>query len=156
VLTGGDLHMVTRTDTIYAKDTLEYWKEQQLVVGRGDAIALNEKGDRLRGDVLVGVLQENAQKQLEMIRVDAKGHVVVVTPKDVGVGDEGTYNVNTRVAILTGDVRLTQGQNQINGHRAEMNFATEVSRMLPDGTTGSRVHSILVPKQKTPDAGAKP
>lgn len=160
VLTGGDLHMVTRTDTIYAKDTLEYWKEQQLVVGRGDAIALNEKGDRLRGDVLVGVLEENAQKQLEMTRVDARGHVVVVTPKDVGVGDQGTYNVNTRVAILTGDVRLTQGQNQINGHRAEMNFATQISRMLPDGATGSRVHSILVPKQKnatpTPDAGAKP
>lgn len=158
VMTGKDLHMVTRSDTIYAKDTLEYWEDQKLVVGRGDAIALNQKGDRLRGDVLVGVLEENTAKQLEMVRVDAKGNVVVVTPKDVGVGEQGTYNVRTRVAILTGNVRLTQGQNQVNGQRAEMNFATQVSRMLPNSgapnASGGRVHSILVPKQKSDPAPA--
>jgi lipopolysaccharide export system protein LptA len=176
VLTGDHLHLVTRSDTVYARDTLEYWRQQQLLVARGNAIAINDKGDRLRGDVLVGIMEENATKQLEMTRMDAKGNVLIVTPKDVARGTEGTYNVKTRIAILTGDVKLTQGQNQVNGHRAEVNNATGVSRMLPDDTVkGGRVHSVLVPKRsdqpaappapgtppptggaKTPGGGAQP
>ncbi|MEA1649379.1 LptA/OstA family protein [Nitrospirillum sp. BR 11164] len=165
VLTGDHLHLVTRSDTVYARDTLEYWRQQQLLVARGNAIAINDKGDRIRADVLVGIMEENAAKQLEMTRMDAKGNVLIVTPKDVARGTEGTYNVKTRIAILTGDVKLTQGQNQVNGHRAEVNNATGVSRMLPDETVkGGRVHSVLIPKKSdqpaTPGgsnpAGAKP
>ncbi|MEC4594364.1 LptA/OstA family protein [Nitrospirillum amazonense] len=172
VLTGDHLHLVTRSDTVYARDTLEYWRQQQLLVARGNAIAINDKGDRIRADVLVGIMEENATKQLEMTRMDAKGNVLIVTPKDIARGTEGTYNVKTRIAILTGDVKLTQGQNQVNGHRAEVNNATGVSRMLPDETVkGGRVHSVLIPKKsdqpaapaappaggaKTPGGGAQP
>ncbi|MDE1149292.1 MAG: LptA/OstA family protein [Azospirillaceae bacterium] len=157
VLTGDHLHMVTRADTVYAKDTLEYWKQQQLMVARGNAVAINDKGDRIRADVLVGILEQNAAKQLEMTRMDAKGNVLIVTPKDIARGSEGTYNVKTRIAILTGDVKLTQGQNQVNGHRAEVNNATGVSRMLPDDTVkGGRVHSVLVPKKSNNPPPAAP
>lgn len=166
VLTGDHLHMVTRSDTVYARDTMEYWRQQQLLVARGNAVAINDKGDRIRADVLVGIMEENAAKQLEMTRMDAKGNVLIVTPKDIARGSEGTYNVKTRIAILTGDVKLTQGQNQVNGHRAEVNNATGVSRMLPDeNVKGGRVHSVLMPKKSdqpaapaptTPGGGAKP
>ncbi|TWB22761.1 lipopolysaccharide export system protein LptA [Nitrospirillum amazonense] len=157
VLTGDHLHLVTRSDTVYARDTLEYWKQQQLLVARGNAIAINDKGDRIRADVLVGIMEENAAKQLEMTRMDAKGNVLIVTPKDVARGSEGTYNVKTRIAILTGDVKLTQGQNQVNGHRAEVNNATGVSRMLPDETVkGGRVHSVLIPKKSDQPAAPAP
>ncbi|TWB23947.1 LptA/OstA family protein [Nitrospirillum bahiense] len=158
VLTGDHLHLVTRSDTVYARDTLEYWRQQQLLVARGNAIAINDKGDRIRADVLVGIMEENATKQLEMTRMDAKGNVLIVTPKDIARGTEGTYNVKTRIAILTGDVKLTQGQNQVNGHRAEVNNATGVSRMLPDETVkGGRVHSVLIPKKSDqPAAPAAP
>ncbi|WP_145732847.1 LptA/OstA family protein [Nitrospirillum pindoramense] len=168
VMTGDHLHLVTRSDTVYARDTLEYWKQQQLLVARGNAVAINDKGDRIRADVLVGIMEQNAAKQLEMTRMDAKGNVLIVTPKDIARGSDGTYNVKTRIAILTGDVKLTQGQNQVNGHRAEVNNATGVSRMLPDETVkGGRVHSVLVPKRsdqpaapagstKPPGGGAQP
>nr|WP_281384657.1 LptA/OstA family protein [Nitrospirillum iridis] len=155
VMTGDHLHMVTRSDTVYARDTMEYWKQQQLLVARGNAVAINDKGDRIRGDVLVGIMEENAAKQLEMTRMDAKGNVLIVTPKDIARGSEGTYNVKTRIAILTGDVKLTQGQNQVNGHRAEVNNATGVSRMLPDeNVKGGRVHSVLVPKKSDQPAAS--
>ena len=46
-----------------------------------------------------------------------------------------------------GDVRITRGQNQLNGARAEVDFKTGVSRMLADGDKG-RVKGLLTPEDK--------
>ena len=57
------------------------------------------------------------------------------------------YNATTEKAILSGDVRITRGQNQLNGARAEVDFKTGVSRMLADGDKG-RVKGLLTPEDK--------
>jgi lipopolysaccharide export system protein LptA len=50
-------------------------------------------------------------------------------------------------------VRITRGQNQLNGTRAEVNLKTGISRLLP-GRSG-QVHGLIVPEQSS-SAGQKP
>ncbi|HYE48445.1 MAG TPA: LptA/OstA family protein [Azospirillaceae bacterium] len=163
VLTGDNLRLVTETDTVTAKDALEYWRGRNLIVARGDAVAV--RGDnRVRADQLVGLLQENAEGQLEMTRIDAQGAVVISTPKEVARGAAGTYDVKGQLATLNGDVKVTRGQSQLNGSAAEVNLATGVSRMLAGQQQGGqgRVRGLFVPGQeigprKQPaTGGAKP
>jgi lipopolysaccharide export system protein LptA len=51
VITGGDLRLTTATDLVTARDSFEWYDQQQLAVARGNAVAV--RGDRrIRADVL--------------------------------------------------------------------------------------------------------
>src|SRR5690606_31299471 len=83
---------------------------------------------------------------LEMQAISAQGGVTITTPTDVARGDEGVYDLSTRIATLSGNVRLTRGGNQLNGDYAEVNLETGVSRLLSrPGTGEGRVRGLLVP-----------
>lgn len=144
VLKGGDLRLTTPQDTVTARDSLEYWEGRNLAVARGQAVAV--RGDRrVEADTLTALLAENAQKQLDISRLGADGNVRLTTPTDIARSERGTYDVTTQKALLEGNVRLTRGDNQLNGARAEINLATGVSRLL-SGNGGPRVRGLLVPK----------
>jgi lipopolysaccharide export system protein LptA len=154
VLTGNGLRLETKDDTVTAQDTIEYWREQNLLVARGNALAV--RGDkRIRADQMVGLLEENADKQLNLTRIDAKGNVVITTPSEVARGTAGVYDVDKEIATLTGNVMVTRGQSQLNGSVAEVNMDTGVSRMLagPGARKDGRVHGLFVPGDKTASAG---
>jgi len=155
VLTGDDLRLTTPQDVVTARDSLEYWRTRNLAVARGDAVAT--RGDsRVRADRLVGLLENNAKGNLEMTRIDAEGGVVITTPKDVARGNQGTYDVAKRVAVLTGDVKITRGKNQLNGTAAEVDLETGISRILSgSGKDKGRVRGLFVPGQEA-GAGAAP
>ena len=89
----------------------------------------------------------------ELDRMYAYGNVVVTTPQEVAHGNRGVYNARTGIAILTGAVKITREQNQLNGDAAEMNLNTNVSRIIAAPTTvgGSAppVRALLVPNDKS-------
>ena len=154
VLTGRNLKFVTATTKITARDSLEYWDAKQMAVARGNAIATKE--DKiLRADTLVAYFQKTKGKgkgqSSELHRIDAFNNVSVTTPTDVAYGKQGVYNIKTGIATLTGGVKITRGQNQLNGEIAEINMNTGISRILSgsgkDG--GSKpVRALIVPEPK--------
>lgn len=154
VLTGDKLRMETKLDVVTARESLEYWREQNLLVARGDALAVRSD-KRIAADQLIGLMEENADKQLDLTRIDAKGNVVITTPSEVARGNQGIYDVGRKIATLTGDVKVTRGQSQLNGSAAEVNMDTGISRMLagPPGAKGGqgngRVRGLFVPNDKT-------
>ncbi|WP_420403359.1 LptA/OstA family protein [Nisaea sp.] len=136
----------TGTETITARDSLEYWEQRQIAVARGNATA--KKDDRtIRADTLIARFEEDAGGKLVATRMDAVGDVVITTAEDVARGDEGIYNVDSETAILQGNVRITRGENQLNGERAEVNLKTGISKLLsgPDGAK-QRVRGLFNPK----------
>ncbi|WP_404326262.1 LptA/OstA family protein [Aerophototrophica crusticola] len=166
VLSGGDLKLVTKQDVVTAKDTLEYWRDQDLAVARGDAVAVRENS-RVRADRLVGLMQENAEGQVELTRIDAEGNVVITTPSEVARGDRGTYDIGQKVAILTGNVKITRGRNQLNGNAAEVNLETGISRLLsnppraagaaaPAPADSDRVRGLFIPERQSKPATTPP
>jgi lipopolysaccharide export system protein LptA len=84
-------------------------------------------------------------------RVEAFGNVSVRTPTDTVTGDRGVYVPDTGMARLGGNVRITRGQNQLNGAEADVNMKTGIATLISQrpgtakvGAPG-RVHGLVVP-----------
>ena len=147
VLTGKDLKLVTRTDTITARDSLEYWENRQLAVARGNATAVRED-KKIRADVLSAQLFEGPNKEMKLRRVYAFGNVDMRNDQDVASGEKGVYLAEQSKATLIGNVRITRGQNQLNGEIAEIDLNTGVSRLLTGQQGNARVRALMVPNQQ--------
>lgn len=147
LLRGDDLRLVTKHDQLRARDSLEYWEHQRAAVARGNAVAV--RGDKeIRGDVLTAYFTPDAKNRLEISTVKADGNVQISTPTEFATGDGGVYYVKQELATLTGAVKVTRGDNQLNGEYAEVNMITGVSRLMgaaPGRAGTTRVRSLLVP-----------
>ncbi len=147
VLTGDQLLFVTPTDEITARDSLEYYQNTRVAVARGDAVAKRAQ-DVLRSDLLTAQMVENDAGGLQVDRIDAYGSVVITTPTDTVFGDRGVYVTSAELATLTGDVRITRGDNQLNGARAEVDLRTGESKLFAGQATDGaqrRVRALFFP-----------
>ncbi len=151
VVTGKALKLITTKDVVTARDSLEYYEARELTVARGDAVAVRGN-DRLRADVLIGLLKKMPDGSTQMERIDGSGSVVVTTATDVAVSDKMVYSIADNVAVLIGNVKITRGENQLNGEAAEMNMTTKINRVIA-GPAAGRVSGLLIPGQNGPDSG---
>ncbi len=157
VLRGNNLKIVTAQDTVTARDSLEYWEELQVAVARGNAVA-QRGNERIRADSLTAHLREDAQGRMEMRRIDAVGGVEIATPSEFITGNKAVYYVQRRFATLTGGVKVTRGENQLNGEYAEVDLVTGVSKLMagpPGSASNQRVRGLLLPQQEPQAEGAQ-
>ena len=165
VMTGRDLKLTTPNDVLTSRDTLEYWSQKHMAVARGNAVVVTSDGRRLAADTLVAYTTEgtpqpqgatpvaakpaqpNAYDPLaasgKLEKMEAYGNVSVRTPTDTATGDRAVYVPDTGIARLAGRVRITRGQNQLEGSEAEVNMKTGISRLLSG--TGERVQGLVLP-----------
>jgi len=147
VMTGGQVRLITAQDTITANESLEYYEDRQLAVARGDALAVREDR-RVRADTLMAHFndKEGPKRSSKMERIEAIGNVHLSTATDIVTAERGDYQLSTGIATVTGDVRITRGETQLNGDRAEVNLNTGQSRLLTSSTgPGNRVKGLLLP-----------
>ncbi len=209
IITGKHLKLTTPTDVVTARDSLEWYDQQQVAVARGDAIAI--RGDRrIRADVLTAHFVKDksgpsaaqpgtrskpgepaatktsstnpapgpakqgerahaktgagsgptdpGQGNSKISRVDAQGHVVVVTATDVGRGDYGVYNAETGIVTLLGNVTITRGQDAIKGQYAVVDLNTNISRIMTvaaqPGAPPPRVEGLFYRQDTTAGSGS--
>jgi lipopolysaccharide export system protein LptA len=166
VMTGKDLKLTTPNDTITAKDDLEYWPQKHMAVARGNAVVTTNDAKRVAADTLVAYTTNNpppasatpastAAKPSDdplaasgkLQRVEAFGNVSIRTPTDTVTGDRGVYVPDTGMARLAGNVRITRGQNQLNGAEADVNMKTGIANLIAKKT--GRVHGLVVPNDES-------
>lgn len=155
VMKGNNLKMVSdKGDTVTARDSMEYWKDRDTVVAKGDVFTVH--GDtKVKSDNANGYFHVDSTGKKVLYQVEALGNVRTDTPKQTAWSDKMVYNLETKIAVFTGHVRIQQGNNTFTGDRAEINTATNVSRLLSDpGQSGGRVHTTIGPKAKTPDSNS--
>lgn len=164
VLSGRTLSLETGQQVITARDSLEYWSERRMAVARGGAVVVDrQEGRRIAADTLVAYFLEEpgaggrpaprVQTQAgedvpgagRLDRVEAFGGVEIRTPTEVVRGSRGVYSAATGMARLLGDVRITRGDNQLNGQEAIVNLRTGVARLV--SAPGTRVQGLVVPEQ---------
>lgn len=89
-------------------------------------------------------------------RIEGFGHVHVSTPTEIVTADRGVYNADTGIAMMSDNVRITRGDNQLNGDFAEVNLNTGISRLLTrsDGNGKAQVRGLFIPQQKQSAASA--
>jgi lipopolysaccharide export system protein LptA len=164
VVTGRALKLTTPSDVLTARDSLEYWSQKHMAVARGNAIVVTNDGRRLAADTLVAytsdapapaqtqpAAQQNSEDPLaasgKLQKVDAFGNVTVRTVTDTAIGDRAVYVPDTGIARLAGRVRITRGQNQLDGTEAEVNMKTGIARLLAG--TSERVQGLMIPNDAT-------
>jgi lipopolysaccharide export system protein LptA len=129
-----------------------------MAVARGAAVVVTTDGRRVSADTLVGyttppepgrtpvAAKPGAADPVasgKLQRVEGFGNVEVRTATDTVRGDRGVYVVDAGLARVVGRVRVTHGQNQINGPAADVNMKTGIARMIAD--PGGRVQGMIMP-----------
>jgi lipopolysaccharide export system protein LptA len=163
VVTGKNLKIVTPQDVVTARDSLEWYDQKQIGVARGDAIAVRQGPEHksIRGDVLTAEVTKPPNQPSKISKVDAQGHVILVSEDQIAHSDSGVYNLDTGIATLSGHVTLTRGENELRGQYAVVDTNTNVARLLaapPSAQmTGARprVEGLLIP-HKQDEPGAAP
>jgi lipopolysaccharide export system protein LptA len=179
VLTGHALKVTTPNDIVTARDSMEYWSQTRMSVARGKAVLLTSDARRIAADTLVSYSyppdetpppasapaappaaatgkppsDDLAAQSGKLKRVEAYGNVDIRTITDTVYGDRGVYLPATGIARIVGHVRVTRGDNQVNGVAADVNMKTGVTTML--SSADERVHGLIMPNQ-TPSTGAAP
>lgn len=131
VLTG-NIRLDTASELVTARDSLEYWDKRNLIVARGNATA-RRAGRTLRAEVLTAYLERDKAGKNQVRRIDAINQVVIKTESETVRANKGVYQLNTGIATLEGNVRITRGKSQLNGAFAEVNLNTGVSRIIGGG-----------------------
>lgn len=160
VLTGRELLLTTPQETVSASKSMEYFEKEQKAIARGEAIA--RKDDQtIVADELIAYLAKDKTGALALKRVEATGHIIITTAQEIAQAERGVYDVIGQKADLDGNVKITRGQNQLNGDHAVMDLASGVSRLLSSRDKNSRVNGLLMPSEdqqlldKKSQAGAK-
>ena len=129
LLTGNNLRWVANDIIIEARDSLEFYEHEGLAVARGNTKTIRDDR-RMRADVLIGQFIQDGNGQLILQRIDGQQNVLITTSTLIIRCDDIIYSVPANRGVLLGNVRLTQGENQVNGDRAEIDFNTNKSRMV--------------------------
>lgn len=182
VMTGKHMRLTTPQDVLTARDSMEYWSQKHMAVGRGDAVVVTTDGRRLAADVLVAYTYPPDEQPKDgttkvaatapapagaggkpadpllassgkLKKVEAFGHVEVRTQVDTVRGDRGVYVPETGIARVIGHVRITHGENQMNGPAADVNMKTGIAHLI--SAPGRQVEGMIMPANKT-QTPAKP
>ena len=160
VLTGHALKLTTPQQVMTARDSMEYWSQKHMAVGRGAAVVVTSDGRRLSGDTLVAYTDPGAPTPAaaasapkapadpvatsgKIQRIEAFGNVEVRTNVDIARGDRGVYVSDTGMARLVDHVRITHDQNQFSGRAADIDMKSGIAHLT--STPGERVSGLIVP-----------
>ena len=148
VVSGKNLRLDTGKEIVRAEEGLEFWQRSKLAIARGNASA-TRKDRTIRANLLTVQFIEDINGNLTAKQIDAQGGVLITTPSEVIVGNEGVYNVIEELVTLSGNVKITRGENQLNGSMAEVNLQTGVSRLISDKSLGGtkKVRGLFILKR---------
>ncbi len=148
ILKGDNLIFTTATDTVTARDSLEYWEVESRAIAKGNAVGI--RADRqVRADELIAQFKKSSGGDMVAQTMSATGHVRITSARETAQCDEAVYQVEPNSATLTGHVFITQGSNQLKGDKVEANFKTGLSKII---TTGhGRVHALILTSKGSKD-----
>lgn len=173
-LSGGDLKIETPTERLTARDKIEFDTAKNRLTAFGKATATRGT-DSLVADNLSAIFAPGADGKIDLQRIVADTPLTVKTARETVTGDSGIYDVAAGKATLRGRVRILQGDNWLEGTRAEVDLKTGVSKLFADTPAvpvrpalivdgvaqppanpvgDGRVRGVFYPKKKEPEAAA--
>lgn len=87
-------------------------------------------------------------------RVEAFGNIEIRTTTEIVRGDRAVYSPVSGIARVLGNVRITRGENQLNGQEAIVDLTANTARLV--ASPGARVQGLIVPNSEQPAAGPRP
>ena len=96
---------------INAEEGIEWRRDEQTYIARGNARAARGELE-VFADIMIASYRESAKSATDIYRIDVQGNVRIVSPNEVVYGENGVYDVENGILVLTGDnLRLTSGND---------------------------------------------
>ena len=133
LLEGPDAAISGPDGTAKAGQTILFRRTEQLVELVKDAEIMLKDGRHLSGQTITIFLNDADN----IDRITAAGDVTIIQVNgSTATSDEADYNRAGNKAILTGDVLIKDGETELAGDRAEVDFTTGISKMLSNKSGG--------------------
>lgn len=118
---------------IDADEGLEWQRQNQLVVARGNAHAVRGNLD-VRAQELRAMYRDQPGGKTEVYRIVADGEVRIASPGQTAYGQHGTYDIANDHLLLTGGerVRLETSGNQVTAERS-LEYWPSQNRLVAKG-----------------------
>lgn len=183
LLTGKHLKLTTPQQIITARDSLEYWANQHMAVGRGNAVVVTDDGRRLSADVVVAYTTDDSADKSDTAKSEPKPAATPAaakpaTPNQQG-GIEGSgkiqrieafgnVEVRTQVDTVRGDrgvyvpdtgIAIVEGHARITHNNQQFNGAAADVNMKTGiarlrSAPSERTRGVIVPNEASTDAKA--
>jgi lipopolysaccharide export system protein LptA len=192
VLDGKTVTLVSHDGVVTAHHDIQYWSDQDVAVANGDALAVDTNPNvkrTLKADRLVAYFRNadgtsasapnaatktadsgtkkkkgpDTQTQRDISYMQGFGNVVLVSNEEIVHGDRSNYNLDTGIATVEGNVKMTRENTQLNGGFAVVNVKGGLSRLFASAAQAkmespqepARVKGLLMPKDSdSPTGGA--
>lgn len=133
LLEGPDAAISGPDGTAKAGQTILFRRADQLVKLVEDAEILLKDGRHLSGQTITIFLNDADN----IDRITAAGDVTIIQVNgSTATSDKADYDRAGNKAILTGDVLIKDGETELAGDRAEVDFTTGISKMLSNKSGG--------------------
>lgn len=142
-LTGGNLRIETPAESLTAQEKIEFDTARNRLSAIGNATA-RRGTDSLMSDNLVAHFAGGDEGAMTLQRIVADSAVTVKTARETVTGDSGVYDVAAGKATLRGKVRILQGENWLEGTRAEVDLKTGVSKLFGDAPRDAARPSLTI------------
>jgi lipopolysaccharide export system protein LptA len=95
--------------------------------------------------------QTGAGAGSQISKLEARGGVIVTQKDQTATGENGVYDMRTKVVTLTGNVVVTQGGNVMRGDRMVVDLNSGVSRI-----ESGKSRPVEMRIEQSPQNGSKP
>ena len=89
---------------------------------------------------------KNKDKKTSIKLIEAHNNVLISTKGEIIQAEKASYNLNTGIARVEQNVRITRGDSQLNGDKGLVNFKTGVSQIFSSG--GNQVRGFFQPPKE--------
>ncbi len=133
-------------------DRIEVQDRADRAIFSGNVVA--RQGNMTLNSARLTVIYTNTNG-VDVQRLEATGGVTIRTPSETAQGNVGLYDVNRRLITLIGGVRLTQGQNRVQGGRLVLDLNTHRAVMDGGSSSGRVSGRFTVPQRQTTGGTAR-
>ena len=138
-LTGPNARLSSKDGKAKAEKTLSFDRATGIIIAQQKGEILLSDGRLLKGNFIEITLSDT--EEIETVMVSGNVAMRQADGKEA-YSDEGVYNAKTGKAVLTGSVKIIEGDSILNGQKAEIDFNKGISRLVAGEQTG-RVSGIL-------------
>ena len=139
-LSGPKAFITSKDGTARADKILSFDRQNGLIKATENSKITLSDGRHLEGDMIEITLTET--EEIKAVLASGQVYVRQEDGKEA-FADEANYDALSGLAILTGNVKIIDGESILNGQKAEIDFNKGISRLLADEGSG-RVSGTLV------------
>lgn len=145
VVSGDNVTLTTPEMKVTSRKTMTYSAKDKKATATGQAEVL-QKNQKLKADHITAFFSQDTNK---LERAEAQGNVLMTRQNadkttDIAQSNSAYYNMTTNMVDLKGRVRLTRGENHMQGDHAIIDLATGHSTMKhTPGSKNGRVRAIF-------------